>query len=276
MAYGPLNKLRAELCTPIGYALPVGDATIALNPLLGRRLSFEFLGEIRCIACGRKTSKSFQQGYCYPCMRSLAQCDLCIVKPELCHYAQGTCREPEWGRAHCMQTHYVYLANSSGAKVGITRASQIPTRWIDQGAKQALRIIEVATRHQAGLLEVAFARHVADKSNWTRLLKEEAPDVDLGAVREMLRAACAKDIAQVTERFGPEAIRVLPDEASMALTYPVRTYPQKVHALSLDKTPRIAGTLQGIKGQYLILDCGVFNIRKHAGYCAHVAAGDAT
>jgi hypothetical protein len=65
------------------------------------------------------------------------------MKPETCHYHLGTCREPDWAQNHCFRPHIVYLANSSGVKVGITRKTQIPTRWLDQGASQALPIFEV-------------------------------------------------------------------------------------------------------------------------------------
>ena len=125
---GALDKLRAALTAPVTYAMPVGESEVPLNEHLGRRLRIEFLGLISCTHCGRRSKKSFGQGYCYPCFQKLARCDSCIVKPENCHFAQGTCREPEWGQQFCMTEHIVYLANSSGLKVGITRASQVPTR----------------------------------------------------------------------------------------------------------------------------------------------------
>ncbi len=124
--------------SPVSYLLPLDDELIPVNQFIGKALSLTFQGEIHCIECGRKTRKSYNQGYCFPCFKSLASCDMCIMKPETCHYQQGTCRQPEWGETHCFQDHYVYLANSSAIKVGITRGTQIPTRWIDQGASQAL------------------------------------------------------------------------------------------------------------------------------------------
>ena len=130
---GRLRKMPAEAGNPVAYSIAVGDTRIPLNDLIGRPLRLDFDGVIRCIHCDRKTNKSFNQGFCYPCFRKLAACDSCIMSPEKCHYHLGTCREPEWGEAHCMVEHVVYLANSSGLKVGITRASQVPTRWIDQG-----------------------------------------------------------------------------------------------------------------------------------------------
>ena len=263
---GNLRKMRTQPGPPVGYRLPVGEQEVALNPLLGETVRLTFSGEIHCVACGRKTKKSFNQGYCYPCFQSLAQCDLCIVKPELCHYAQGTCREPAWGEAHCMQPHYVYVANSSGLKVGITRGSQIPTRWMDQGAVQALPIFRVQSRYQAGLLEVMFKQHIADRTNWQRMLQGEPELADLVAKRDDLLGLCQAELHDHTQAAGESALTLLEEEDSRSFTYPVLEYPTKVKSRNFEKTPEIEGTLLGIKGQYLIFDTGVLNVRKFGGY----------
>ena len=263
---GGLKKLRATLGDPVDYFLPVGDAEIALNPLLEKPLQIEFSGNIFCVNCGRKTKKSFNQGYCFPCVRKLARCDSCIVSPEKCHYHLGTCREPQWGEEYCMIPHVVYLANSSGGKVGITRGTQIPTRWIDQGAIQALPIIGVQTRYQSGLVEVALKQHIADKTNWRAMLKGSPEKIDLVERKHELLAASATDLAALQQQFGEEAIQVLEDTVPQEITYPVITYPEKVTSLNLDKTPLVSGKLLGIKGQYLLLDTGVINIRKFTAY----------
>jgi hypothetical protein len=260
---------RAE--TPVAYGLPVGDHELPLNPYLGKTVRIEWSGAIDCIACGRQTSKSFNQGYCYRCFRGLARCDLCVVKPELCHYAQGTCREPAWGLANCMQPHYVYLANSSGLKVGITRANQLPVRWLDQGAVQALSIFRVQSRHQAGLLEVALKRQVTDRTDWRRMLRGEPESRDMIARRDELLGRCGDDIALSAAALGENALTPLGDEAVHTFTYPVLEYPARVAALSFEKTAQVVGTVSGIKGQYLMLDTGVLNIRKFAGYHVTVA-----
>ncbi len=263
---GELRKMQVEMASPVNYKLPLTDQLIDMNPLLGQCIELRYSGEIHCIHCGRKTSKSFNQGYCYPCFTTLARCDMCIMKPELCHFHKGTCREPEWGEAFCFQPHYVYLANSTGIKVGITRESQIPTRWIDQGAVQALPICKVSSRYLPGLLEVAFARHVSDKTSWQRMLKNQIEKVDLRSRRDELLQTCSDEIAKLTERFGTEAITWLPDAGLVDIEYPVQNYPAKVKSFNFDKTPEVAGVLQGIKGQYLLFDSGVINIRKFAGY----------
>lgn len=170
---GTLVKMPAQLAATIDYQLAIGEHRISLNDYLGQSICLTHTGQIFCSACCRKTNKSYAQGHCFPCMRALASCDMCIMKPETCHYFAGTCREPEWGEQHCMVDHIVYLANTSGLKVGITRQTQVPTRWIDQGATQALPILRVATRQLSGLVEVALAELVADKTNWRTMLKAQ-------------------------------------------------------------------------------------------------------
>lgn len=254
---------------PVTYQLPLDAERLPLNAHLGKRLSLRYGGIIHCHHCGRKTNKSFNQGYCYPCFTKLAQCDSCIVSPEKCHYDQGTCREPEWGERHCMVDHIVYLANSSGVKVGITRESQLPTRWIDQGAVQAMPIMRVATRQQSGLVETLFKAHVKDRTDWRAMLKGDNEAVDLAAVRDSLFALCADDLSQLHDRFGLQALQPIGDGTPLDIHYPVLEYPKKVASFNLDKESTIEGTLLGIKGQYLIFDTGVINIRKYTAY--HVA-----
>jgi len=272
---GSLSKMKAHLDAPVQYAFRLGDEEVPVNPLVGKSLRLEYLGAIHCTHCGRKTKTSFSQGYCYPCMQKLAQCDVCIMSPEKCHYDAGTCREPSWGEQFCMTDHIVYLANSSGVKVGITRASQVPTRWIDQGATQALPILRVATRQQSGFVEDLLRTRVADKTNWRALLKGDAAPVDLPAIREQLFDSCGAGIAELQQRFGLQAIQPLNDAEVLDIRYPIEAYPAKIASFNLDKQPLAEGTLLGIKGQYLMFDTGVINIRKYTAYqlAVHEIAG---
>lgn len=265
-AKGILRKMKTRLSAPVEYALRAGDNDVDLNPLIGKTLQLEYCGTINCVHCGRKTNKSFNQGYCYPCFQSLAQCDSCIIHPEKCHFDQGTCREPAWGERFCMQDHIVYLANSSGLKIGITRATQVPTRWIDQGATQALAILRVRSRLQSGTLEVMFKQHVADKTNWRDMLKGTAERLDMAAERDRLLAECQEEISELEQRFGFFAISVLNGIDSVDIEYPVQEYPEKIASFNFDKDPVVTGTLLGIKGQYLIFDGGVINLRRFSGY----------
>jgi len=267
---GALRKMRVQLpddaSRPVDYSLVLDEQLVPLNAVLGKRLSLCFRGVINCIHCGRDTKKSFNQGYCYPCFRKLARCDQCIVSPEKCHYHLGTCREPDWGDQFCMQDHYVYLANSSGLKVGITRGTQIPTRWIDQGAIQALPIYRVQTRRQAGLVEMLLKAHIADKTNWRAMLKGDPEELDLRPCADDLCTLVEDGVASLQHEFGLQAITLLSDAEPVAIRYPVLQYPIKISSHNFDKNPQVEGILQGIKGQYLLLDSGVINLRKFGGY----------
>ena len=266
IATGGVRKMRTALESPVQYRMILGEQEIPLNDRLGSRLKLVYQGVIHCIHCGRKTNKSFSQGYCYPCFRRLAQCDTCIMSPEKCHYHLGTCREPEWGETNCMIDHFVYLANTSGLKVGITRGTQVPTRWMDQGAVQAQPVFRVSSRFQSGLVETVFARHIADKTNWQAMLKGDPEPRDLEQARQQLTEECRPDVDALRDEHGLQAITELVGEDETRIRYPVLEYPTKVKSFNLDKDPVVEGTLTGIKGQYLIFDTGVINMRKYGGY----------
>ncbi|MFV0478587.1 MAG: DUF2797 domain-containing protein [Parahaliea sp.] len=266
IAAGLLRKMQVEPGPPVQYKMLLDEHQELLNPLLGQTLQLDYLGVIHCIACQRKIGKSFNQGYCYPCFKRLAQCDSCIVSPQKCHYQAGTCREPEWGQTHCMIDHIVYLANTSGLKVGITRHSQLPTRWIDQGASQAQPVFRVGSRYLSGLVEVLFKEHVADRTNWQTMLKGPGDVFDLEEERQRLMVLCSEGIDVLQQEYGGQLISTIEAATTTVIDYPVLAYPLKVKAFNLDKTPSLSGTLMGIKGQYLIFDTGVINLRKYGGY----------
>ena len=263
---GYLKKMQTKLTDTVTYQLPLSSQRIELNPYIGQQITLRHTGKIACLHCDKSIKKSYSQGYCYPCFISLAQCDLCIMKPETCHFEAGTCREPEWAEQFCFQSHTVYLANSSGVKVGITRDTQIPTRWIDQGAIQALPIARVKSRLISGLMEVAIAQYVSDKTSWQRMLKNQVETVDLPKKCTELLTRCEAEINQIKQRFGKDSIEFLPNEAVTDIHFPVENYPLKVKSFNFDKTATVSGKLEGIKGQYLLLDTGVLNIRKFSGY----------
>lgn len=265
MTTGYLKKMRADLNELVDYRLPVGEQEVPLNQFLGKTFALEFTGNICCLHCGNPTKKSFSQGYCYPCMRKLAQCDMCIMKPETCHYHEGTCREPEWGDKNCFVPHFVYLSNTSGLKVGITRHTQIPTRWIDQGATQATIIYKVSTRQQSGFVEMAFKDLIADKTNWRALLKGNAEPRDLQEEAQKLKEKLDAQLNTIVSQFDNRAIESV-NEESVEINYPVLEFPDKIISHNFDKKPLVEGTLMGIKGQYLIFDTGVINIRKFTSY----------
>lgn len=255
---GILHKMNTSFQEPVKYELLLSKVHFDLTPMVGKDIQLKHSGKIFCINCGAKTKKSYSQGYCFPCTVKLAECDLCILKPETCHYEKGTCRDPSWGEEHCFKPHIIYLANSSGIKVGITRKTQVPTRWIDQGASQALPIMEVKNRFVSGQVEVLFKKFIADKTDWRKMLKGEPEAVDLISLRDKL-------LNDLEEDLKPFEYTLLNSDV-WTLKYPVNKYPEKVSSMNLDKTPEINDKLIGIKGQYLIFEKGVLNIRSHAGY----------
>ncbi len=253
----PLKKMRTAIGSPVNYSLVSEEGSLDLNPLLGKKVAIRFEGRIFCIACGRKTNKSFGQGFCYPCFANSPDNSECIVRPELCEGHLGGGRDPEWELAHHVQPHVVYLALSSGLKVGITRKTQVPTRWIDQGAVQAIILAEVPYRRLAGEIEVALKNHYSDRTSWQQMLKGLVAEEDLVAKK----AEAASLLPDRLKEY------VYTDNSVIEIEYPLLDTPAKVTSLKLDKQPLIEGVLTGIKGQYLMLDNkDVINIRSHAGY----------
>jgi hypothetical protein len=261
--------LAADPGQPVVYALPFADASGTMNELLGEQLEIRFLDRITCRACARTSRKSYGGGYCYDCFKTLARCDLCIVSPDRCHFAAGTCREPQWAESFCMRGHIVYLANSAGLKVGITRATNLPGRWLDQGATQAVAILETSTREQAGWAERALARYVSDRTDWRALVSRAPQVMDLASEAERLKRQAAGPIQDVFDRF-PGGLEWLADLQVEQFCYPVDRLASPTR-LTLRAGSSIGGYLQGIRGQYLLFDSGVFNVARHCSY--HVRLG---
>lgn len=269
---GTLAKMRASLLDgAVQYRLPVGEEEIELNALIGQTLTLTHTGNIFCCSCGKKTKKSYSQGHCFVCMKKLASCDMCIMKPETCHFAEGTCREPQWGEENCFVDHYVYLSNTSSIKVGITRHTQIPTRWIDQGATQGLPIAKVKNRLISGLVEIELAKLIADKTNWRTLLKGNNEPLALKEAALELLPQVEEAIAKIQAEHGEDSVEIL-DENILDIAFPVNEFPTKIVSHNFDKNPEVTGVLNGIKGQYLLFDTGVINIRKFGSYEVIVTA----
>lgn len=231
---------------------------ISINEFIGKEITVTFHGNIYCIACGRKTSKSFAQGFCFPCFKNSPLNSECIIHPELCKAHLGEGRDPEWEEEHHNKPHYVYLAATDKVKVGITRDTQIPTRWIDQGASEAIKLAKTPNRYLAGVIEVALKDTFDDKTNWQSMLKNNIDEsIDLLQTKHELEKILPGDIAQY----------ICDEDEVTHISYPVLEYPNKIKSINLDKDLSISGKLMGIKGQYLIMDNErVINIRKYAGY----------
>ncbi len=239
------------------------QSSFKINELLGTKISLKFSGEIRCVDCGKLTKKSFNGGSCYKCFISLASNDLCILKPSLCHYENGTCREPDWGKNNCFKKHIVYLANSTGIKVGITKENPYSKRWVDQGAISGLPIFEVESRKQSGEIEEEFAKFISDKSSWQKLISEDSGPIDLK--EKFMELQTKID----WKSFG-QSIKIL-DEEVVHITYPIHSYPLKKSSLKPDPLKPIHGKLIGIKGQYLLFEQGGINIRSLEGHFLEIS-----
>jgi len=252
-----LKKMKTELNDVVQYYLDVENDFLNLNQLLGREIELSFEG-YQCLCCG-KEKKIFRQGFCYDCFYESAQGGDWIMKPELSRAHLGIeDRNLEYEKEVQLKPHIVYLALSSNVKVGVTRKTQVPTRWIDQGATKAIEIVEVPNRYLAGITEVALKQYVADKTNWQKMLKNEVLEADLIEEREKLKANIPEEVQPY---FLANNIKIT------EIDYPVLNYPSKVKSLNLEKTPVYAGKLIGVKGQYLLFeDSTVFNVRNSEGY----------
>lgn len=253
-----LSKMITQLDEEVQYFLPYQEDLLHMNALIGKPIEIVFEGVINCMICGKKTKKSFGNGACYSCYMNAPQAAPCIINPELCEAHLGKGRDVEWEEKHHNQKHIVYLAKSNAIKVGVTRETQVPTRWIDQGASEAIILAEIPYRRLAGEIEVQLKEHFTDKTNWQRMLKNEVSNVDLLEAKE-----------DVLNHYLDESYHdfISDNDDVIAINFPIQHYPEKVKSLKLDKTPIIEGVLQGIKGQYLYFENGqVINIRSHSGY----------
>lgn len=256
-AKGVISKMKTELGNPIQYQLLL-DHPVNMNDLIGKEISIQWTGNIFCSSCGKKTKSSFGQGFCYSCFTTAPEAAECILRPELCKAHLGQGRDPQWEQEHHNQPHVVYLAASSAIKVGITRLTQVPTRWIDQGANEAIILAETPNRYEAGRIEVELKSMFTDKTSWQKMLKNDIDEsIDLAETKWEIEEQLPSDI---TDYFTE-------DEEVEQMNFPVIEYPTKVKSIKLDKVPSFTKKLMGIKGQYLIFsDDTVINLRSHTGY----------
>ena len=253
---GVLTKMHTENNSPIQYYLNFNEDSISVNQLLGEKIKLSF-NHYQCLACG-KEKEIFAMGYCKNCYFTSPYTGQWIIRPELSTAHLGKAdRNLEVEAETQLQPHIVYLANSGGIKVGVTRKSQVPTRWIDQGAEYIIKIAETANRYEAGLIEVALKQHMSDKTNFRKMLKEDASFEDLAGKKNEILNFVPKELGQY----------ILEDNEVIHLKYPVNSYPLKIQTVNLKKIQAFEGILIGIKGQYLMFDNNlVFNVRSHEGF----------
>ena len=263
LASGTILKMRSEYADPVQYFLPVGDLELPMNELIGKSVRLKFTGQINCIACGKKTKTSFGQGFCYSCLQTAPEASETVMRPELSKAHLGIARDMDWAREHDLIDHYVYLAVSGELKVGVTRYHQVPTRWIDQGATDAIILACTPNRHIAGVIEVYLKNFFSDKTNWRSMLQNKTV-VPVDLQEEKINAYQLLPVELQQYLYAENRI--------WNISYPVIDYPEKITSVSFDKDSVISGVLTGIKGQYLIfLDGRVLNIRKHNGYFLEIS-----
>lgn len=252
-----LKKMDARHDDVVSYFLKIHNKEYFVNDLIGEKISIKWSGQVIC-SCGKIMESFYRANFCYPCFWDSPLASQSIFKPELCTaHLDIEERNLEWEKKFQIAPHYVYLANSSGIKVGITRGSQGVIRWMDQGASQAIILAEVPNRRFSGDIEVAIKKYVSDKTNWRKMLSGEPLSVDLISFKNELKNHIPEDLKQYVTK----------DDTVTEIKYPVLKYPEKVKSVKLEKIPEITGILKGIKGQYLLLDENrVFNVRSHEGF----------
>lgn len=254
---GVLNKMQTQLLDPIQYYLVFESAFLNINQLIHKEIEIQHTG-YQCLNCG-KEKKIFRQGFCYDCFMSSPAAGDWIMRPELSTaHLDIEDRDLAYEKKVQLQPHIVYLAVASDVKIGVTRKTQVPTRWIDQGASFAIPLVEVPNRYLAGVAEVALKNHYTDKTNWRKMLQNEIAQVDLQKTVADTATLLPNEVMPYFEQTHHDIF---------TLNYPVAQYPTKINSLNLDKSPNYKGTLVGIKGQYLLFADGtVFNVRTYEGY----------
>lgn len=259
--FGVLQKMETEIGPPVQYYLLLDSDVINMNQVINKTLEISFV-KYECLSC-HLDKPIYRQGFCKSCFYEIPQAADWVMRPELSTaHLDKEDRDLEFEKKVQLQPHIVYLANSSNVKVGVTRKSQIPTRWIDQGAHEAIEIVEVPNRYLAGITEVTLKDHISDKTNWRKMLTNNVEDVNLVSVKQKLAP------------FIPDNVKdyyLENNSKETEINFPVERYPDKLKSLTLKKSPNYKGILKGIKGQYLIFeDNAVFNVRGHEGYYVEI------
>jgi len=263
---GTIIKMRSEYGDPVQYFLPLGNTELPMNELIGKSVNLKFTGQINCISCGKRTKTSFGQGFCYNCLQTAPEASETVMRPELSKAHLGIARDMDWAREHDLIDHFVYLAVSGELKVGVTRHHQVPTRWIDQGATEAIILARTPNRHISGVIEVFLKNFFSDKTNWRAMLQNKT----------IHEANLQEEKLNAYQLLPAELQQYLhSDNQIWKINYPVLTFPEKIASVSFDKDPVISGNLIGIKGQYLMFSDGrVLNLRKHSGYFLEISVNE--
>ncbi|MBG39915.1 MAG: hypothetical protein CMP74_01675 [Flavobacteriales bacterium] len=252
-----IDKMSVKYNDPVDYYIQLGDYSLSVNDLIGKKISINWLNTVFC-SCGRKMKKFYRQSFCYDCFWNSPEASPSIFKPELCTaHLNIEERDLEWEKKFQLQPHLVYLSISSGLKVGVTRKNSLESRWIDQGAIEGIVFAETPNRYLAGKIEIFLKNYVADRTSWMKMLKGDINKVDLIIKKN-----------ELSSYLNPELKKYVINKSEIKkINFPINKLPNKVKSIVLDKKNIPGLKLVGIKGQYLIFDNDeVFNVRRHKGY----------
>ena len=262
MFHGVIKKMVTSWENPIKYYFLFPDSFIKMNDLIGKKITVNF-DSYSCLSCSSNV-KIYRQGFCQKCFFESPSAGDWIIRPELSKaHLNIEDRDIDFEKRVQLQPHIVYFAVSSDLKVGVTRKVQTHTRWIDQGAHQAIPIVEVPNRYLAGITEVELKKYYNDKTNWRKMLQNIGSNIDL----ELEREKCKSLVPDEVEKY-------ISNQPVINICYPVERVPETVKSLNLKKNKKFTGKLLGIKGQYLIFDDNtVWNVRSHEGFVVDINVG---
>lgn len=254
----PLRKIILSVAEPSVRAfVPIGRHLVDVNTLIGKKLRLHWPGMAECQSCRGIFSSLQAQGLCRKCFFESPMAGPSMVRPELSTAHLGIAdRDLEFERALQLQPHSVYLADSGGVKVGVTRTRQQVTRWLDQGASTAQVIAITDNRYEAGLIEVALKEHFSDKTDWRRMLAGETFDADFAAAIGVALEAIPSDLKRFAQADGVK------HQAHWSLAPGFRAKSVKFS----NHGDEIEAVLAGQRGQYLAFTDGrAINLRSHEG-----------
>ncbi|MCB9202480.1 MAG: DUF2797 domain-containing protein [Flavobacteriales bacterium] len=252
---GTIKKMITQNGNPIQYYGDFNGEFVNINQLITKNLEIEHTG-FECFNC-HKNKKILAMGYCFDCFSKVPQTGEYILRPELSTaHLEKEDRDLEYEKKVQLQPHVVYLANTGNLKVGVTRETQIPTRWIDQGASETILFAKTENRYLAGIIEVELKKYISDKTQWKKMLSNDIKTIDLLKEKDELREKLSNELQKY----------IANSSNSYIFNYPLYENPKKIKSFSFKNHTTLNDKLIGIKGQYLIFENQVLNWRTHEGY----------
>ena len=264
MFSGVLKKMTSIHDDPVRYILDFDNDLLFLNQVIGKKIKFHKTGYC-CLSCFENL-QIFANGFCKKCFFESPLSGEWVMKPELSKaHLEIEDRDISYEKKVQLQNHIVYLSKTSGIKVGVTRSNNMTTRWIDQGAIEAVVLIEVPNRYLAGIAEVKLKDKFSDKTNWRKMLTSNIDEADIKNEKMIAIDSLGSEFQDYFKN----------DSKVLKFNYQIDKLIDSVKSISLKKSDDIEGKLIGIKGQYLIFDdSSVFNVRSNEGYVVDISISD--